>query len=489
MTIQTLKKFHKIVILDTIFFYPEHRKLLNKMAESVLEYPSSLSEGLEKQYDEHPELFLDKKCYTQIATDNIPLQLLMNRVDGADCIISCWTNIPDEILKLNPQLKLIVFWTHEKEHRVNMQLANELGITVSNIPDYGTDSVTEAVFAGMWQLLDRNCGRSDVPTTEQEIMHAVMNETFSRFRLLLQNEKNTRSGKFTHHFHKLGAVKFDFENNQLDKLIPEKLIENKRVGFFQLPHADLAAKTLEIFGVNSLQYWEKDVGANLATLHKFFADMDLVYFDSTNVASISLERIAYLYGHKMIDIQTLKAVNKEFQGVKFGVIGLGRIGTRVAQIAKELGFNTFYYSRERKPKLEQSLGLTYAPLDELLEVCDVVSIHVPAHKAENLLTRERIYRLKSKAILINTADGNVIDQTALTERMTTNEIYVYLDVYPGLPRKDILGLPMTDRTDWKLRDLLPEHVLAYRAGWKTQESIKVKTYKLLGLMADHLLTN
>jgi hypothetical protein len=50
-----------------------------------------------------------------------------------------------------------------------------------------------------------------------------------------------------------------------------------------------------------------------------------------------------------------------------------------------------------------------------------------------------------------------------------------------------LGIPTQDSSDWKLHNVLPNNILAYRAGWKTQESIKVKTYKLLGLMIDFLI--
>ena len=110
------------------------------------------------------------------------------------------------------------------------------------------------------------------------------------------------------------------------------------------------------------------------------------------------------------------------------------------------------------------------------------------HKAENLFNSELIAKLKNHSILINTADGNAIDQKALTKRMSDGQIFAYLDVYPGLPRKDILGLPMKDKTDWKIHRELSNNVFAYRAGWKTQESIEVKTYKLLGEMINYLMS-
>ena len=104
-----------------------------------------------------------------------------------------------------------------------------------------------------------------------------------------------------------------------------------------------------------------------------------------------------------------------------------------------------------------------------------------------MLDSTLIEKLKCKSIFINTADGNAIDQTALTKRMLATETFAYLDVYPGLPRKDVLGMPMADKTDWKIHKELQNNVLAYRAGWKTQESIKIKTYKLLGEMINFLV--
>jgi hypothetical protein len=95
--------FRKAVVLDSVIFYPEHRKILEGLADEIVEYPSSIPHSLEKQFEETPELFTNKKCYTALAIDNIPEQLLMNRIEGADVIISCWTDIPDAVLKENPQ--------------------------------------------------------------------------------------------------------------------------------------------------------------------------------------------------------------------------------------------------------------------------------------------------------------------------------------------------------------------------------------------------
>jgi len=475
-----MKAFKRIVILDSVIFYPEHRQLLNSMADEIVEYPSSLPTTLEQQYDEQPELFKNKKCYTQIAADNTPLQLLMNRVEGAEVIISCWTNIPDEILRLNPQLKLIIFWTHEKEHRVNMQLADELGITVTNIPDYGTDAVAEVVFAGLYELLLRNYQNATPEKTESEIAQGILAKVFDHYRMLRINEKYTRSGKFTHHFHKLGKITFDFDKKNIEDLIPEQLIAYKRIGFLNV---ELLPTALDLFhAFHLLVEQHKFSDPHAATYYKFLAENDLIFYDSTTVSSEEIFRAKQMFPLKCIDIQKLPRTSYSFQNKTFGIIGLGRIGTHVARIAKQLGFQVLYFSKTRTPEIEKELGIEYRELDDLLRTSNIISLHVPAHNADNLLDAKRIQLIRPGTIFINTADGNALDQHALTQRMLNNEVLTYLDVYPGLPRKDILGLPMKDKKDWKLHQELSQHVLAYRAGWKTQESIRVKTYKLLGEM-------
>ncbi|HCC83507.1 TPA: hypothetical protein DEP96_01505 [Candidatus Uhrbacteria bacterium] len=482
-----MKKFKKVVILDTVIFYPEHRALLNKLAEEVLEFPSSLPERLEQQFSEQPELFAETKCYTELGANNTPLQLLMNRVEGAEVIVSCWTNIPDEILRLNPQLKLVIFWTHEKEHRINVDLARELGIEVKNIPDYGTEAVAEVVFAGMWQLLMRNYASDGSASSEVGLANAILNDVFTRIRMLPENEKNTRLGKFSHHFHKLGQVKFDFAKKSLEQLIPERMIEHKMIGLMNIEKAEETVKALRTFGVIIEERSITDF--TLASTYKFLAENELIYYDKRLTPEAEVTKIEKMWPRKLVDVNSLVTSDYEFADKIFGLVGLGRIGEQVARMAKGLGFEVIYYSKRRNEVIEERLGIKYKEINELARVSDVISLHVPAHKAENVIDKKFIEAMKNVAMFINTADGNAIDQTALTERMTKKEIFAYLDVYPGLPRKDILGLPMTDKKDWKLHKELANNVLAYRAGWKTQESIKVKTYKLLGEMTSYLMND
>ncbi len=481
----SIKKFKQVVILDSVIFYPEHREVLNKIADKILEYPSSIPENLEKQYTEKPELFRHMKCYTQIPVDNIPLQLLMNRIEGADCVISCWANIPDEIIKLNPQLKLILFWTHEKKHRISLKLAKEKGIVVGNIPDYGTDAVSEVVFAGLLDLLSRNFSKKIKPKKQEEISLVVMQKIFDRFRQLSRNERLTRNGRFLHHFHKLGMIKFDFEHDP-NKTIPEKLIENKKVGILSKNKIfDDLEKTMKSFRMFCQRFDLKD--SNLADYYKFLSENGLIVYDSNEINDIEVNKLKLIAKNKLIDLNELITINYDLKKKTLGIIGLGRIGTRVAEIGKSLGMKVIYYSRTRKQKEEKQFKLKYVSLNDLMKKSDIISLHVSPHTAEGLLSKEKLKLIRKGAIFINTADGNVVDQKYLTQIMLKKHVYAYLDVYSGLPRKDVLGLPMKDLKDWKIKNLLPDHVLAYRAGWKTQESIRVKTYKLLGQMIDYLI--
>jgi len=486
METQKVKKFKKVVILDSVIFYPEHREILKSIAEEILEYPSSLPENIEKQYTENPELFREKKCYTQIAADNIPLQLLMNRVEGADVIISCWTNIPDEIIKLNPQLKLIIFWTHEKEHRLNMELVKKLGITVCNISDYGTDSVSELVYVGILELIKRNFNKSK-SKTDLGITQEVFRKIFEKYRLYLKNEKETRRGQFLHHFHKLGMVKFDVRKDNLDEIIPEKLIENRTLGIIG---KNTIFNSITKIAEDSFKMQIKrmnQINVEDANFYKFISESEIILLDSSDLNKEHLELVKNIGKDKIIDIAFLEESVYKLKDKVIGLIGLGRIATKVARMAKPFGLKVVYYSKTRKKELEEELGINYLKLDNLLKTSDIISIHLPAHKADDLLSKDKLDLIKEGTLFVNTADGNIIDQTYLTKLMTEKRIYAFLDVYPGLPRKDVLGLEMNNEKEWKIRENLPTHLLTYRAGWKTQESVRVKTYKLLGHMINYLI--
>lgn len=109
----------------------------------------------------------------------------------------------------------------------------------------------------------------------------------------------------------------------------------------------------------------------------------------------------------------------ELEGKKFGIVGLGAIGSRVAKIAMAFGCEVYAFSRTKK----EIPGVTFTDLDTLLETCDVVSLHTPLNEStRGLMNKERIAKMKSNAILINTARGPVVDSNALADALKEGKI-------------------------------------------------------------------
>lgn len=102
----------------------------------------------------------------------------------------------------------------------------------------------------------------------------------------------------------------------------------------------------------------------------------------------------------------------ELSGKTLGVIGTGRIGRRVVEIARGFGMRVVAFDKFPNPAAVQTLGLRYAPLPELLAACDVVTLHVPGGSGL-LLGEAEIAQMKPGAVLINTARGGVVDTAAL----------------------------------------------------------------------------
>ena len=107
-------------------------------------------------------------------------------------------------------------------------------------------------------------------------------------------------------------------------------------------------------------------------------------------------------------------VGYELEGKAFGVVGAGAIGRRVIRIAQAFGCQVYVYNRTKKD-IE---GVRFVSLDQLLETCDIVSLHVPLNEAtRGLIGREQLKKMKKTAVLINTARGPVVDSQALAEAL------------------------------------------------------------------------
>lgn len=129
----------------------------------------------------------------------------------------------------------------------------------------------------------------------------------------------------------------------------------------------------------------------------------------------------------------------DLRGRTLGLIGFGRIAQSVAQKAKAaFGMTIAYHSRSRQPAaIEAAFGAVHHPdLDSLLAASDIVSLHCPGGaETDGLINRERLARMKSTAVLINTARGSVVDDEALIDALRRRTIAAAgLDVFRGEPR-------------------------------------------------------
>lgn len=124
-------------------------------------------------------------------------------------------------------------------------------------------------------------------------------------------------------------------------------------------------------------------------------------------------------------------VGFELEGKKFGVVGTGAIGLRVAAIAQAFGCEVLAYSRTKK----DVPGITYTALDTLLSQCDIVSLHTPLNDStRGLIGKEQLALMKKNAVLINTARGPVVDSQALAEALNEERIAgACIDVFETEP--------------------------------------------------------
>ena len=137
----------------------------------------------------------------------------------------------------------------------------------------------------------------------------------------------------------------------------------------------------------------------------------------------------------------------ELSGATVGVVGMGRIGSRYAELVSGFGPNLLYTSRSAKAEVETRLGATKVELDRLLRRSDVVSLHAPATpQTHHLIDADALQLLGDHAVLVNTARGSLIDLAALAAALREGRLGAAgLDVYEAEPQvpAEILGAPRT----------------------------------------------
>ena len=121
---------------------------------------------------------------------------------------------------------------------------------------------------------------------------------------------------------------------------------------------------------------------------------------------------------------------------RVGILGMGRIGREVAKRLKGFDVDAVYYDVVRQPpEVEQALGLTYLPFEELLQTADLITLHVfLGEGSKHLIGARELGLMKSSSVLINTSRGGVIDEVALYAALRSGRIMAAgLDVFEVEP--------------------------------------------------------
>ena len=134
--------------------------------------------------------------------------------------------------------------------------------------------------------------------------------------------------------------------------------------------------------------------------------------------------------------EPLLLLGMELVGKTIGIVGLGRIGSGVAQRAKAMGMKMVYYDVKRNADFEKEFSAHYLSLNDLLKSADVVSVHVPLlPTTKHLIGNKELSLMKKTAYLINTSRGQVIDEKALAQSLKHKKIAgAGLDVYEFEPK-------------------------------------------------------
>lgn len=153
----------------------------------------------------------------------------------------------------------------------------------------------------------------------------------------------------------------------------------------------------------------------------------------------------------------------ELRGKTLGVIGTGRIGQRVIEIAKGFGMPVLAFDLHPDVDNARRRGFRYADLDVVLSTADVITLHVPASPQTIGLLSDRAFGLmRPGAVLINTARGNIVDVPALVRALADGRLRgAGLDVLPQEPliREEAQIFRTASTEGYDLQALVANHVL------------------------------
>lgn len=259
----------------------------------------------------------------------------------------------------------------------------------------------------------------------------------------------------------------------------DELGEVVKYGFSTAEEARERSKDADVLVLNKVQVNEQTIGATkhlklVCVTATGTNNLDKEYLakqgiEWRNVAGYSTESVAqhtfamlfylleklpyydnYVKSEKYVNDVSFTHFAKAFHelsGKTYGIIGLGNIGRRVADIAKAFGCHVIYYSTSGR---NSQPGYERVSFDELLERSDIVSIHAPLDENTlGLMNQKAFAKMKSSAILLNVGRGPIINEADLAEALNNRMIAAagldVLSVEPMQPENPLRGIKDSER--------------------------------------------
>jgi glyoxylate reductase len=266
----------------------------------------------------------------------------------------------------------------------------------------------------------------------------------------------------------------NIDSELMDAIGPQlKVISSMSVG---VDHIDIATATARGIPVGNTPGVLTD-----ATADQAFALM-------LSAARRIPEAERFLRAGKWVTWQPSLLLGADLAGATLGIVGFGRIGQAVAKRAQGFDLHVIYHD----PTAEPVFDAQPADLDTLLRESDFVSIHVPlTEKTRHLVNTEFLAKMKPNAVLVNTARGGVLDQTALYHALKSNQIFTAaLDVTdpeplpmdsPLLELENCIIVPHLGSASKKTRDMMSllaaQNLVAGLKGERLLNCVNPQVYK------------
>ena len=186
--------------------------------------------------------------------------------------------------------------------------------------------------------------------------------------------------------------------------------------------------------------------------------------------------------------------SKEVRGKNLGIVGYGNIGKQLSVLAEAIGMRVYYYDVNDKLALGNAVKCN--TLEDLLNVSDVVTLHLDDNKAnKNFIGEREINQMKTGALFVNLSRGFVVDIPALVEALKSGKIAgAAVDVYPEEPRSngefftELQGLPnviltphiggSTEEAQKDIADFVPNKIMDYINSGNTVDAVNFPSIRL-----------